>query len=100
MGGVVGIGTSVAKTTVSSVLTTAGFISGVHHVRKNQGWKKTSKSVGKSIISVPAKPMNNLADQIINKTNEHFAKGKNVHIKEQNKNEKENKNGTSSAAKK
>ena len=30
MGGIVGMGTSVAKTTVSSVLTTAGFISGVH----------------------------------------------------------------------
>lgn len=99
MGGVVGIGTSVAKTTVSSVLTTAGFISGVHHVRKNQGWKKASKSVGKSIISVPAKPMNNLADQIINKTNEQLAKGKNVHVKEQNK-EKENRNGTSSTTKK
>lgn len=44
--------------------------------------------------------MNNLTDQIINKTNEQLAKGKNVHVKEQNKKEKENKNGTSSATKK
>ena len=49
---------------------------------KKSRMKKASKSVGKSIISVPTKPMNNLVDKTINKTNEQLAKSKNVHVKE------------------